>query len=400
MAVRRLPSLSYRTQEVPTLNTKKQLAALTLTAALLLTGCGKAPASSPTQLSTTAPTLFETLPTSLPQEEPATSPTETAPEGILVCETPEQIISELAEAMSHLRQPRELDISALNLENPEMEAKNFYYSVTAQQPELKYAYDLTAEYADGVLRCTLHYMPYVTGAFPEDFSGVEVSSLEQLIDVSENGIGESPLPVRITDPSLDPDLMNRALFQVGSGYLYCALNRDGTAVTYSAPAVMTMQECQEAIAEENRLAQELVSMLVTDTMSQMEAAQTLYAFLTQNVTYDQRYYTDKASMPFISQTALGALRDGTAICGGYSNALRLLFLHAGIPCYTVSGTCRGENHMWNAARIDGQWLWFDATADRGLSPEKGLRHFALSQLEENVYIWQNPSVTALTGLRP
>ena len=38
---------------------------------------------------------------------------------------------------------------------------------------------------------------------------------------------------------------------------------------------------------------------------------------------------------------------------------------AGIPCITVSGKAGGENHMWNMARIDGRWLYYDPTGDRG-----------------------------------
>ncbi len=42
------------------------------------------------------------------------------------------------------------------------------------------------------------------------------------------------------------------------------------------------------------------------------------------------------------------------------------FLYCGvIPCITVSGKAGGENHMWNMARIDGRWLYYDPTGDRG-----------------------------------
>ena len=47
---------------------------------------------------------------------------------------------------------------------------------------------------------------------------------------------------------------------------------------------------------------------------------------------------------------------------------------------------RGINHMWNIARLDGQWLWFDATADRGISPQFELRHFAREELDAQ-YSW-------------
>ena len=42
--------------------------------------------------------------------------------------------------------------------------------------------------------------------------------------------------------------------------------------------------------------------------------------------------------------------------------------------------------MWNIARLDGLWLWFDATADRGISPQFELRHFAREELDAQ-YSW-------------
>ena len=49
---------------------------------------------------------------------------------------------------------------------------------------------------------------------------------------------------------------------------------------------------------------------------------TEHRYLTEHVKYDRRYYSDRASMPYHSQTAIGALRDQVAICGGYSHAFR------------------------------------------------------------------------------
>ena len=70
-------------------------------------------------------------------------------------------------------------------------------------------------------------------------------------------------------------------------------------------------------------------------------------------------------MPYDSTTAYGALHDHLAICGGYAQAFQLLLEQAGIPCITVSGKMGGENHMWNLAQVDGEWLYFDPTSDRG-----------------------------------
>ena len=125
----------------------------------------------------------------------------------------------------------------------------------------------------------------------------------------------------------------------------------------------------------------MVDEATTPEMTDRERAAALYDYLIGTVDYDRRYYTDPAQLPLESQTAVGALRDHLAICGGYSLALQLLYEKAGIPCYTVSGTFGSENHMWNLALLDGEWLWFDATTDRGLPEGAERRHFAQTELE-------------------
>ena len=100
-------------------------------------------------------------------------------------------------------------------------------------------------------------------------------------------------------------------------------------------------------------------------MTQAQQAEALYAYLTEQVRYDFRYYGEPGEMPYESTNAYGALHDHLAICGGYAQAFQLLLEQAGIPCVTVTGQLGGENHMWNLAQIDGQWRYFDPTSDRG-----------------------------------
>ena len=51
----------------------------------------------------------------------------------------------------------------------------------------------------------------------------------------------------------------------------------------------------------------------------------------------------------------------------------------------MTGKCYSENHMWNIARIEGQWLWFDATSDRGITSPDSFRQFALTELDPERY---------------
>ena len=51
--------------------------------------------------------------------------------------------------------------------------------------------------------------------------------------------------------------------------------------------------------------------------------------------------------------------------------------------------------MWNIAQIDGEWLWFDATMDRGSTGEFGFLRFALKELDKTKYQWDEASLTVL-----
>lgn len=375
----------------------------------LLAGCAGGrgdPAESEGPDSTPPVLQQEETSSSNPAETLLPQPEETAPAEGTPLPTPEEPVvlsdrealkGELITAMEGLRQPWVMDISNLGLETPELDMKNIYYEITAERPELKYVYDLTVEARGNELACELSFMPYRTGKFPEGFSGEEAASLRELLAVAEAHLGEVEVPVRITDTTLEPDQMNRALQQVGGGYIFCALNRDATTLQYSAPAGMTLEECLAALELADDLADQVTAQVVTPEMTERERAKALYTYLTANVAYDQRYYSDRANMPYESQTAVGALRDHTAICGGYANALKLLFEKNGIPCYTVSGKNFQENHMWNVALLEGQWLWFDATMDRGNSGEFGFLRFALAELDGTKYQYRPEDVQALTA---
>ena len=86
-------------------------------------------------------------------------------------------------------------------------------------------------------------------------------------------------------------------------------------------------------------------------------------------------------MPYEFRTAYGPLEYGTAICGGFSWAFKMLCQEAGIPCWNVTGIGAGEEHMWNCALIDGEYRYFDTTWDAGITDEDQWRYFACTEEE-------------------
>lgn len=58
----------------------------------------------------------------------------------------------------------------------------------------------------------------------------------------------------------------------------------------------------------------------------------------------------------------GALLNGSAVCEGYAEAMKLLCDREGIPCITVVGYGGGGAHKWNYVQMDdGLWYLLDAT---------------------------------------
>lgn len=311
----------------------------------------------------------------------------------------DEMKEQLLDAMTAAEQPPDFDVRMLqDANNLEIDVRNLYYAILSEQPALKYAYDLQiVKTGDMILRCTFSYMPYRTGAYPSGFSGIAVSDLPALIQVATAhiGLGEDT-PIRITDPALTVDDMNNALQQVGGSYVLCQLNRDGTAITYKPLDEFTYTDSLSRLQQIEALANSIVQNQTDSAMTAYEKAETLYIYLTENVKYDHRYYSEPQNMPYDSQTAYGAFENHLSICSGYAQALQILFEKAGIPCYTVSGSMGGEYHMWNIAYLNGAWKYFDATSDRGRA-DYWFNCFNVSAEQLTRYVWDRRFITLLTS---
>lgn len=325
------------------------------------------------------------------REQPA------APDGQPVAVASLQELGEqLQTAIAAVRQPPVFDVSALSAQAAlELDVKNLYYGVISAHPDYKYAYDLQAERNGELLRCTIRYMPYRSGDYPEGFAGAPVGSLPELMQLARENIARQSVDIRITNTAMTVDDMNKALQQVGGGYILCQLGRDGTTITFTPQNQLTHAAAAARLDEIDRLAETMLARTVTADGSAAQKAEALYTELTKTVVYDHRYYADRAAMPYDSTTAYGALHDRMAICGGYAQALQVLFDKAGIPCYTVSGKANGEYHMWNIAYLDDVWQYFDPTYDRGRAAY-GFYRFAVPAEQLTGYQWDQSWVERLT----
>lgn len=370
---------------------------------LCLTGCAAPPEVGPGASASppaTLPPSPSPSPASSLSPSPAPSPEDevTPGPGEELPLSDEEIIGRYAGAIAALEPTVTLNVGGREWKyGAENDLKNLYYQVTFRYPELKYAYDMTARVEEDQAECAFFYMPYKTGAYEEGLPAGShtVGCLRDVYVMAQSMIdGKERLSIAITDPALEVEDLQRAAMQGGYGWITCALSRDGTELVASPPVGMELADCVENINESFRLAGEILEGILTDGMTDREKVEAAYSYLTQNVAYDFRYYSDKSSMPFTSTVALGALRDSLAICGGYSHALKTLLDLCGIESYTVSGVSHGEYHAWNYVVLDGAGYYCDPTADRG-----GTRSRLLLTEEEmealGVYEWEAEFYRAL-----
>lgn len=357
-----------------------------------------APTASPEAERTPAPEASPRLertpsPTAPPEPERTPAPT-SAPEPEQPL-TDEEIGRAYAQAIEDMTPSVSVNVAGREWKyGAENDLRNIYYGVLSNDGRLKYAYDIAVELDGGTARCTFSYMPYKTGAYA---AGVpagshSVGSLHDADVMAQTVLdGRESVSVAITDPSLEVEDLQRALAQGGYGWIACTLSRDGTEILTTPAVGMTLADCAGAINETFEIAGGIIDEVITPEMTDREKAEALYAYVTENVSYDYRYYSDRASMPYASTVALGALRDGVAVCGGYSHAFETLLDMCGIENYTVSGVSGGEYHAWNYVVLDGEGWYCDPTADRGgarghfLVTADGLESLGSYEWDEQLY---------------
>lgn len=113
----------------------------------------------------------------------------------------------------------------------------------------------------------------------------------------------------------------------------------------------------------------------------------LYHYLTENVYYNYNDYYSNTDW----NLAYDALINHSTVCAGYTEALYYLYNLAGIECITVSGyitaaegEAMGGYHIWNIAKVDGEYYYFDATWDAG-SDIEDYQFFGISEQQLQDY---------------
>lgn len=81
-------------------------------------------------------------------------------------------------------------------------------------------------------------------------------------------------------------------------------------------------------------------------------------YIINHTKYDSNR-SDKNISTYDSDTAYGALIEGYALCGGYTDSMAIILDRLGIKNFKIAS----DNHIWNAVYMDDNWYHLDLTWD-------------------------------------
>lgn len=108
---------------------------------------------------------------------------------------------------------------------------------------------------------------------------------------------------------------------------------------------------------------EIMRDIITNDMDMKSKIKTVHDYIINHTTYDEKsaekVKNHEKVIDFISHKANGALIDGKAICGGYSDAMAIFLDKLKIKNYKLFS----DMHVWNYVFFDDDWYHLDLTWD-------------------------------------
>lgn len=136
----------------------------------------------------------------------------------------------------------------------------------------------------------------------------------------------------------------------------------------------------------NTKIEEIKKTIIKDGMSDEEKIKAFHDYIINNSVYDEERAAqiengNDKNYKHNSHKANGPLLEGTALCSGYSDAMKIFLDELGIKNYKIST----KNHIWNLVYLNNQWLHLDLTWDDPVTSDKSnvlLHKFFLINTDE------------------
>lgn len=111
-------------------------------------------------------------------------------------------------------------------------------------------------------------------------------------------------------------------------------------------------------AKINKIIDKFIKEEIANEKDQNEQIKKAHDYIINNTKYDSNK-SDNKNANYDSDTAYGALIQGYALCGGYSDAMAIILDRLNIKNFKLAS----DNHIWNAVYFEDTWYHLDLTWD-------------------------------------
>ena len=198
--------------------------------------------------------------------------------------------------------------------------------------------------------------PYLDYAYVHSYSRVCIPTAEFSFSNFSNGWKYLPLTYNINNERLSAFLAGIFEPEGGGKLEYLTVVINGMDWYGRGSEYLEAMAAAEALAAD-----------IPEWSSEYDKALYLYGWLTENARFDEGdYYSGDWNLLY------DALIRKKTVCAGFVEALDVLYNLAGLECFLVGGSVKvngvWSGHLWNAAKVDGEYYLFDATMDAGKPP--------------------------------
>ena len=129
---------------------------------------------------------------------------------------------------------------------------------------------------------------------------------------------------------------------------------------------------EEILAIDNKT-DEILSTLITDDMEDYDKIKAVHDYIVNHAKYDVERNESNTSN-YKSYNAYGPLFEGFATCNGYTDLMAIYLTKMGYDNYKIATTpdeisYSATGHIWNAVKVNDEWLHIDLTWDDPVSSD-------------------------------
>lgn len=151
-----------------------------------------------------------------------------------------------------------------------------------------------------------------------------------------------------------------------------------TVITNEKIVYLTIEKLytEEEIKYINEYVDEIFTTKITNNIINLNKLKFMHNLIIRNVSYDEDYTSE--NMFTAPSKAYGAIKNGKAICSGYTDLYAIMLDRLNIPNFKVAS----EEHVWNVVLFEGKWYHIDITWDDDEINQNNTYNFFMLNTEE------------------